>query len=462
MKFIKLIITVWLAGVIIPLHSQNWQSIGGGVSGPAAQVRGLFADTINNLLYAVGTFKNSGDSLVLQIATWDENNWGKVGNGSGDTNCIYGCDAIFSVIKFDDSLFVGGWNEMMGGLKTNKYLSRWDGIQWNSCGKPNSYIWALKVANNELFAMGNFDTISNKPIYHIAKWNGTDWDSFGAPLQISDMVNTSVYYKGEYYFAGNFELGNGFNEIIRWNGTTWNTLENGVLGDSWVNEMVVYKNILFVGGEFLQATGNPSDFIIAWDGQHWFNPFPGIEFMTQVRDIEIFNNKLYIVGNFIIPNDTSIYAFANYDGINFCPFGGRAFYPDYPDPLKIAGLNGNIYVACNKTLFGDTVNYIAKFIGNLNDTSIYMPLSINSQYDNQNTLIAYPNPFIVSTTLKLSKSMHNATLNIYDVLGKEIKTLQNLNGPEILIKREGMKNGMYFFNLIDTKGLIGRGKMIVE
>ena len=364
MKFYKLICTVWLAGVILPLHSQNWESLGGGTS--LGGVSGLYADTTNNLLYIAGGFEYAGGHLMLQIAAWNGANWETVGNGSGDTNCNYGCNSIFSVIRYNNSLFTCGANGMMGGLTANRYLSRWDGAQWNTCGKPNQPPINLCIANNELFALGYFDTISNKPAELFAKWNGTDWDSFGTPLSFnilgSDMMLDAVYYKGEYYFGGSFNLGNGLKEIMRWDGTQWKTLENGILGSVGINTMVVYKNILFVGGLFRQASGNPRDYLIAWDGLHWFDPFPGIYFMNQVRDLEVFDNKLYIVGDHIFAGDTGMYAFASYDGTNFCPFGGRAIYPYYPDPIKIAVLNGNIYVACNKVLFGYTVNYIAKLI----------------------------------------------------------------------------------------------------
>jgi len=462
MKIFKLIFTVWLAGVLFPLHSQNWQSVGGGTS--CCDVREMFADTTKNLLYVVGTFQYAGDSLALQIAAWNGTSWEKVGNGSGDTNCIYGCNPILSVIKYNNDLFIGGGNDMMGGRAENRFLSRWDGAKWDTCGKPNAPVWNLKIVNNELFALGYFDSISNKPAKRIAKWNGSDWDSFGTDLPpgVVYVIGDAAYYKGEYYFGGSFNLGNGFKEIIRWDGTQWKTLENGILGNVGINTMVVYKGILFVGGLFRQSSGNPRDYLIAWDGQHWFDPFPGIYFMSQVKDLQVFDDKLYIVGSHIFDGDSGLYAIAMYDGINFYPSGGRAIYPYYPDISKIAVLNGNVYVACNRELFGDTVNYIAQLVGNLTDTSIYMPLSINSQQDIKNYLNVFPNPFSVSTTMLLSKPLQNASLTMYNILGDEVKHMQNLNGSEIQITRDGLKNGLYFYNLIDSKGLVGNGKLIIE
>jgi len=82
---------------------------------------------------------------------------------------------------------------------------------------------------------------------------------------------------------------------------------------------------------------------------------------------------------------------------------------------------------------------------------------------NKGTFIdVIPNPFCSSTTLFLSKPIQSGTLVLYDILGKEIKRMENLNGKEIIIQREGMLSGMYFYSLIDKTGLLGNGKMIVE
>ena len=56
--------------------SQNWSSLGGGTSG---FVRGLYADTINNKIYAVGNFEFAGQTPVYQVGVWDGNAWQSVG-----------------------------------------------------------------------------------------------------------------------------------------------------------------------------------------------------------------------------------------------------------------------------------------------------------------------------------------------------------------------------------------------
>ena len=78
------------------------------------------------------------------------------------------------------------------------------------------------------------------------------------------------------------------------------------------------------------------------------------------------------------------------------------------------------------------------------------------------TLNLFPNPFSTSSTLRLSTTIQNGKLSIYDVLGKEVKQIKNLNGKEIIIQKENLKTGMYFFRIEDKNGIVGNGKMVIE
>jgi uncharacterized repeat protein (TIGR01451 family) len=80
----------------------------------------------------------------------------------------------------------------------------------------------------------------------------------------------------------------------------------------------------------------------------------------------------------------------------------------------------------------------------------------------KNDFILFPNPFSSSCTLKLNSPFENADFTIYDILGKMVKHLEGLNGDEIIIQRENLKGGIYFFLLTDKRGIVGNGKIMVE
>ena len=88
--------------------------------------------------------------------------------------------------------------------------------------------------------------------------------------------------------------------------------------------------------------------------------------------------------------------------------------------------------------------------------------TLNVEEINGDMFTLFPNPFSYSTTLQTQKPLQSATLIICDIIGKEIKRITNINGKEIIIQRDGMKSGMYFYSFMDKSGLIGNGKIIVE
>ncbi|MCW3082786.1 MAG: hypothetical protein JWP12_152 [Bacteroidetes bacterium] len=75
----------------------------------------------------------------------------------------------------------------------------------------------------------------------------------------------------------------------------------------------------------------------------------------------------------------------------------------------------------------------------------------------------YPNPFTDETTISVGASvkLENASVHIYDVLGKEVKVVA-ANSNEIKIDRKGLAGGMYFYKLINNNQQIASGKMMIK
>jgi hypothetical protein len=78
----------------------------------------------------------------------------------------------------------------------------------------------------------------------------------------------------------------------------------------------------------------------------------------------------------------------------------------------------------------------------------------------------YPNPFRESTVLEIINpgfSNKNLQLNLYNSLGKKI-SMQNipLNTNRIVISRDGIPNGIYFYELKNENLILGNGKLITE
>ncbi len=150
---------------------------------------------------------------------------------------------------------------------------------------------------------------------------------------------------------------------------------------------------------------------------------------------------------------------AKWDGTKWCGLG--SFFNGYI--YDMVAYNNELIISGSFTqIDGIPINHIAKWIGGSYVDTCGNSAGILEMSNSQNELKFYPNPFNNSSTLQTTKPLQNASLFIFDMLGKEVKNYHNLNGTEIIIYSNGMKSGMYFFTLNDAKGFVGNGKLIIE
>lgn len=74
-----------------------------------------------------------------------------------------------------------------------------------------------------------------------------------------------------------------------------------------------------------------------------------------------------------------------------------------------------------------------------------------------------PNPFNNYATVKFSDETiyFNASFTIYDMMGKEVKRIENINTNEIQIDREDMTDGIYFYRYMQGEDVLSSGKFII-
>ena len=88
---------------------------------------------------------------------------------------------------------------------------------------------------------------------------------------------------------------------------------------------------------------------------------------------------------------------------------------------------------------------------------------IATDYLNQEIKV-YPNPFVDNTTVYISSTipLTGAAIYLYDVLGKRVKIISNITTNEIVIERNNLSAGMYFYTFINNNRQISSGKLIVN
>ncbi len=98
------------------------------------------------------------------------------------------------------------------------------------------------------------------------------------------------------------------------------------------------------------------------------------------------------------------------------------------------------------------------FIGKLESTP--GPILQNGTDSDHNMLI-YPNPFNASATIKFDPEVHNADLNIYDLYGQKIWTINHISGDKISIARGNLTGGIYFVHVLQGSNVVATGKLVI-
>lgn len=87
---------------------------------------------------------------------------------------------------------------------------------------------------------------------------------------------------------------------------------------------------------------------------------------------------------------------------------------------------------------------------------------INELYSKEkNTVFIYPNPFKVSATMQFQEATDDAEINISDMYGRGLKTLNNISGNNVKVDRGNLSYGIYFYELKQDGKNIYSGKLII-
>ena len=90
--------------------------------------------------------------------------------------------------------------------------------------------------------------------------------------------------------------------------------------------------------------------------------------------------------------------------------------------------------------------------GGINDYSEILPIRL------------YPNPVISSFTLSIDNDQNfkQFTFVLYNVLGEEVKRVEDITQNEIKFSREKLQSGIYIYQLLNENITVNRGKIVME
>lgn len=277
------------------------------------------------------------DNTVMR---WDGRTWQKIGEAFG----------IKAIATIENTLYAAGSFDKIGAFPV-KYLAKWTGSAWAQVGSgkgpevvmesssDDGSFDALAVLNGKLYVGGTFNRVDNTPANSIAVWNGSSWSALGAGVRSLDFeaqptepgkVEVIRPTAGKLYVGGKFEVAGTqkSNSIAVWDGGSWSTFgagmaqeENGHTEPGTVRAIAVSGNTVYAGGEFNKAGSTDANNIAAWEGDTWTTLGSGLtaDCCVQVNALLVVGDDLLAGGDFTSAGGAAINDFARWTGGTWHP-----------------------------------------------------------------------------------------------------------------------------------------------
>jgi hypothetical protein len=334
--------------------------------------------------HAAGVLSSTSDPDLSNDDLWD--------NGFGFGPVAEDFARVYSIAVIDSDVYVGGRFNTTAGMRTSG-IAKWDGATWSSLGGGLDNcrgifcfptVYTLAVRGKDLYAGGNFASISGVAANRVARWDGEKWSALGGGVEICDRFNDCVTVlslaatESELFTGGRIitdAYANGdtsLESFTRWDGHNW-TVQGQVTGLS--ASVALYSveakhGRTYVGGVFKSAGSVAANNIASFDGTEWsamgggvqgcVSSYPGYPCSPHVFTIGARGEDLYVGGGFNSAGGTPAKNIAKWDGSKWTPLGEGA----NGSVLKIA-VNGNMIYAGGQfsSIGGIQANGIARFDG---------------------------------------------------------------------------------------------------
>jgi hypothetical protein len=325
------------AASIARWNGSTWAGSGPGVDGI---VRDLLV-TSTGELFAGGLFAVGAPLQNANVAQWNGSSWQSLGAGTLSTLPLFA--GVWSLAEVPGGIAAGGQFEQAGSVPAYK-VAHWNGSVWAAMGGgierygPNgdpSVVHDLqRTTNGELFAAGNFGSISGRDGQGLARWNGAAWRPL-RPVGIG--APTTVVHRtanGDVYLGGPFRDIDGVpcNGIARRVGNGWQPLGSGIgsfgtfgFGPAVAAIASLPNGDLVVGGQFPSAGGVVVQGLARWDGVAWGGIGSGLSWPFGGAVVEALHvdgtGDLLVAGVFDSAGGVAVESLARWDGSQWSAIG---------------------------------------------------------------------------------------------------------------------------------------------
>lgn len=287
----------------------NWSPIPGGQPNDVVDDMQVY----NNELYICGVFDSVGNVSASGIAKWNGSSWQAIGNNYD----FEATGAIQRIAFYHGNLYVGGIFEDPFGNTCR--LAKWDGTAWHFMTTDLvgsiADVWSMIVYDDELYVSGLFYAgIGNNPSNCIMRWNDTTWRDVGGGVDFysfsTPQVRDMKVHGGKLYCAGSFEKIGGVMAmgLASWDGTNWcgyNTSFTSNSQETGLMNLEFFNDTLYVAGGFLIAEGDSMNAIAKWIGGNFVDTCgntTSISEQESIQEVSVYPNPARDEITFEFPN----------------------------------------------------------------------------------------------------------------------------------------------------------------
>lgn len=214
-------------------------------------------------------------------ATAGTGTWSSLGSGV--------VSSVNQLVRYQDSIVVGGNVDFVGGLSAPAHVGRWDGTSWTPLGNVGG------SGTNALAVDGSGQVYRALNQAQVERWTGSAWTSAVSPSPNNFVQAMAFDGSGNLYAGGSFTSPQ--SKLGVWNGTSWSGLGGGPGID--------VGDIAFGPSGSLVVTGYTGSGIRQWDGNSWSTYGGGMTSGNTMDTVAIDDSLVYVGGGFSALNGQS-------------------------------------------------------------------------------------------------------------------------------------------------------------
>jgi hypothetical protein len=439
------------ASVIAVLCLSGWPGVQAqpdwehpGIPFSIFEIGNMEVDSIGDALYFCGesSLNNDFDVGDGAIAVYTNGMWDTLGVFHGRPQ---------SIIRWHDTLIVSGSFNNINGIPLDRIGAYANG-NWTSYGNLSSggWIYRLKVIDDELYALGVFESMDGNLCNGLARREGGTWvstgnfDVFELP-NIQDLVkwNEQLVATGTIRFNGTIAK-----EVAILNGNEWEPLGPGIQGSFGAGRsLAVYQGDLFVSGSIDIGAGNAGHGIMRWDGSQYHPVGTGLQgannnFQNLVGAAQMIVHAglLFAGGSFSYAGNVPAPTVAYWNGTNWCAPPDAPLLPNQRTANAIAFFHDTLYISTYDT--GLPASCALRFIGTNYTDTCSMPVGL-PEGPAEGAFTIAPNPATYQVTLSDLPGTGPWSIQLFDLEGRAHAIRTEAKGEGMILLRGGLAAGFY-------------------